>query len=252
MVALYWKRVLLWPHYHKQCVSTQTNSWINETTPQIRDVEQQVQENSLSEQGNAGLTQNKVTRTLRAELWFTCKYDYGGDGLCKTLDRDRSHTFYDRDPCPVIRRRYSKTWAKYLMRKNTGHQLQNINFRGFHHTMCELKTTKVLTFTDISLYCGKAWINAWKEWMELLFYTFDPSMTLPLFGDCWLWWKESHQRVCSKLSVHEATDSIAVKSLYCELLLGDFEEEWDRLSLLRAERFLPFEKKIVSPHIIIN
>lgn len=73
--------------------------------------------NSLSEQGNAGLTQNKVTRTLRAELRFTCKYDSGGDGLCKTLDRDRSHTFYDRNPWPVIKRRYRKTWAKYSMRE---------------------------------------------------------------------------------------------------------------------------------------
>lgn len=53
---------------------------------------------SFSEQGYAGLTQNKVTRTLRAELRFTCKYESGGDGLCKTLDRDSSHTFCDRDP----------------------------------------------------------------------------------------------------------------------------------------------------------
>lgn len=169
-----------------------------------------------------------MTRTLRAELQFTCKYDSGGDSLCKTLERDRSHTFYDRDHWPVIKRRHSKHKQCTLWGKNTGNQLQNIKFRGYHHTMCELKTPKFLTSTDISLYCGKTWINAWKEWMGLLFYTFDPSMTLPLFGDCWLWWKESHQRVCSKLSVHEATDSIAVKSFYCELL-GELEEEWDRL-----------------------
>lgn len=63
-----------------------------------------------------------------------------------------------------------------------------------------------------------------------------------VIADCAEWSLIRGDVVCLKLSMHETTDSIAVKSSYCELLPQEVKEEWDK----RLEAFFDKSGKTLA------